>query len=543
MSTRRRLLTLLIAATVAVTSGCPLPTVTPCADDTDCPAGSYCLVEREYCVPRDERGLAPSADAAVDGAVIDLDAAGTDRAGPDAAQRDSSGADRSVAADAGNDDVSGVDVERADAAGIDAAGIDAARADGAATDSSTADTLLADSSIADVSVADTAEPDAATADVAAADTAVTDTLLPDSSMPDMLLPDNLLPDTSLPDASSGPPVVEVHHEGTGSITGSQALITFDLDPAVDPTKSILFFNVTTNSNAPVDGHVGGQLIGSGSQVRFQRGAAASDTPINVSWTVVQLDGIFVQRGTETANAGTLITDAALGQAVDQAKAFPLFSYHLGGGTYNENDWREAYFTGDQNLRFERVQGNDPGAIDWQVVEFLSSSSGTVRSGGASMTAGVDLTTTVTLDPVTDPDHAFLIFSYQLSGGSTLATQLVSGRIDSASQLYFEHAANNLGIDITWYLVEWDAMFVQRGSLSFTSSEQDQSASLGQGVDPARSVSFCPSYQRQGMTSDTSNYIGTGWFTTRITGTGGGVAAHRDVAAGSARVDWSVVEFR
>ena len=322
---------------------------------------------------------------------------------------------------------------------------------------------------------------------------------------------------------------------------SDRTVTYDLASAFDPAKSILFFNVTTEGNRPSNGQVGGQLVNSGSQVRFQRSALASGATVHIAWSVVQLDGILVQRGTEDAPAGTLATSAILSPPVDLTRSFPLFSFHLQGNNYNDNDWREAFFVDDQTLRFERGQANDPGEIDWQVVEFLPASGGVVQTGGLAL-ANDELNAAIPIVHATDPSHAFLIFSYQLDGPGVLASQLVSGRIDSASQLFFERSSNNIGITATWYLVEWDAMTVQRGSLSYTGSQQNQSATLGQAVDQNRSVCFCPSYQRQGMTDEVGNHVGSGWVTTRITNGGSEISAYRGIAQGNARFDWTVVEW-
>lgn len=439
-----------------------------------------------------------------------------------------------------------VDASTADATGRDRAAADAAGRDGGLLDSTPGDVVRADTASNDGVEPDAAPIDRAMTDATPVDAPVNDTLANDAFANDAAAPDRWQPDAARPDQFSPdaavPSVVRAHRTGSANLNDAQTAITVGLTSAVDPARSILVFSTTTNSNAPINGHVGGQLVNNGSAVRFQRGAAATGVAADIAWTVVELDGIAVQRGTESAPAGTLVTDATLASAVDLGRAFPLFSYSLGGGSYNDNDWREASFIDDRTLHFERVQSNDPGAIDWQVVEFLASSSGGVRTGSATMSSG-DQTILPGLAPATDPAHAFLVFSYQLSGTGTLASQLVSGRIESTTQLRFERATSGVGIYITWYLIEWDAMRAQQGMASFSSGQQDRSATLDPSVDPGRSIAFCPSYQRQGETDYTADdVIGAGWFTTRVTGASN-LAVHRASALGSARVDWTVVEFR
>ena len=425
-----------------------------------------------------------------------------------------------------------VDASAAEGPGHDALARDAIAGDGARRDRIGADLVRVDAAVADLYRADRV-----VVDTVAADNAAPDNAAPDSWRPDLVVADRFAPDAARPS------VLLAHQEGSATIADTQTVVTVTLAAAVDPTRSILVFNTTTNSDAPTDGHVGGQLISNGSAVRFQRGTAATGVTADIAWTVVELDGISVQRGTEDAPAGTLVTDGHLGRAVDLARSFPLYSFHLGGGNYNDNDWREASFVDNQTLRFDRVASNDPGAIDWQVVEFLATSSGHVRTGNATMNAGSDFVTQTSLTPATDPIHAFLIFSYQLSGSAYLPSELVSGRIDNTSQLRFERAATDISVYITWYLVEWDAMRAQQGSVAFDNSQQDRSATLNPLVDLDRSVAFCPSYQRQGMTDYTADdVIGAGWFTTRITSSSN-LAVHRAGAYGNARVDWSVVEFQ
>ncbi|MFH1807747.1 MAG: hypothetical protein ABIJ09_03325 [Pseudomonadota bacterium] len=513
-------------AGVAVTEGMRFG----CVDDRGCVQGFRCV--DKVCVV---------AGSVVDAAATTRDAGRSDGAALDGPAHDAIPAEASTADLASVDSTAG-DGARSDGARLDGAIGDASGPDSAFVDSAVEDGAVVDGFAPDVVVMDAAVPDHALLDVPLPDSAVPDASPPDTAQADAALPDVARADAAQPDAAV-PGVLLQHHQGTGSISGSASEVSFPLNPAVDPTRSLLIFSATTSSNQPVDGHTGGQLVNGGTAVRFRRGSSSASVTVDLAWTVVELDGIQVQRGTESAAAGTVVTTATLGQAIDPARAFPLFSFHLGGGNYNDNDWREATFVDDQTLRFERVQGNDPGEIDWQVVEFLPASGGQVRSGSVSLGSG-DSDTTVDLAPATDPDHAFLIFSYQLSGSGTLANQLVSGRIDNASRLYFERAGTGLGVRMTWYLVEWDALRAQHGTLSFSSSQQDRSATLSQAVAPGRALAFCPSYQRQGVTDYTADdVIGTGWFTVQLADNGSNLTAHRASAAGNARVDWSVVEFR
>jgi len=214
-------------------SACPYPTAVPCVPgEDDCPDDAFCHPEREICMLIPDGGLPPSADAAADAGVIELDATGLDVSGRDLVQGDTAGRDIGLAdltsvelvgadtigtdatgrdllasfdgdvLDAPRPDQTGADQGAADSAVPDVSGLDTQPADAALPDTSASDTSASDTSAPDTSGLDTSAPDTSAPDTSAPDTSALDTSAPDTSALDTSAPDTSVPDTSAPDTSA-----------------------------------------------------------------------------------------------------------------------------------------------------------------------------------------------------------------------------------------------------------------------------------------------------------------------------------------------------
>jgi len=556
-----------------LSSGCPVPAATACTPGAgDCPNNAVCHPEQHICVLPYDGGPSVSADAATDSGEIEVDGSQPDSAGSDAATPDAAAPDTAVA-DAAQPDTTGVDV-----ASMDSAAPDSAADDSAGLDVSAADVRQSDVSQPDVGQADSAQPDSAGTDAAGTDAAVPDSAQPDSQLPDTLLPDALLPDgaapdTLLPDAllpdgaapdTSLPDTLlpdagfaadaqtPTHQVGAVTIADTEAQVTIDLADTVDENASLLFFNCTTSSITPADGHLAGNLINGGSQVQFTRSAAATGVEIDVEWSVVELSGVSVQRGSTPGYdtpGGTQY--ASWPQTISQVvvgRSFPLASLYMLGGTYSTDDFVATSLADGQTLSFDRSDGWGDTMMEWQVAE-LPASGADVYSGSFQLPAATASDTTA-IGATVDPASAFLIFSYQVTEdpnnpGASPGDFVVRGHISGASQLSFSrHVSVNI-IDIAWFVVSWDQMSVLRGEESFTATQTDRTVSLPRQVAINRAVSFCPAIMRGGSTDqadDANDHIGAAWFTTALTSAGTELQLHRGSDLGNASVNWTVVEF-
>jgi len=505
---------LLACGALLFVGACPveIPTIGElpfaCEDDRPCAVGYQCRGGR--CVPT--------------GTVVEVDGAAADGAARDAWATDG------VASDRSQPDAAVHDATVPDTGELDAVLSDLSALDSTLPDSAFADAALPDSGVTDVVLADSVAPDAATPDAAAADT---------------VPPDSTLPDAAQLDAAGPSTVVENLQRGATAMTETEGEIFFDLSPAVDPDRSILFLSVATDSAAPTYANVSGQIVDSGARVRFKRHDPIAGVTVSVAWTVVQLDGVLVQRGTETMPAGSPFS-VQLPQSVDLARAFPLFSLYKHGIDFNSDDWLMAEISDAQTLTFSRGATNGDAFIDWQVVELQPATGGSVQHAVTALASG-NANTTADLGRAVDLGRSFLIFSNRTSGpggGQVAADQLVRGWLSAADQISFNRGGTSFGFDMSWYVVSWDALTVQRSSAHFDTGVLDHQATLSRSVNPRQSAAFCPSFQHRGETTwAADDSVGNAWFTAMIAPDGSALDLHRAAADDAAEVSWTVVEFQ
>jgi hypothetical protein len=345
------------------------------------------------------------------------------------------------------------------------------------------------------------------------------------------------------------PVLRDHRVRVAALGASDLVAVPPVIPAVDPARSVLFFNLTHESIPPASGQVSGQLAGDGASVTFERVAAAASADVPVAWTVVELEQVRVLRGMTALVTGGAVGDpieTTLPEAVDPLRSFVLFSLRLDGTDYDRNDWARAELTGATTLTFYR-SGDDPAPFaEWQVIELATGSGARVQQGQANMVPGVGSVEPAL--PVAAPrDRSFLVFSHRSIGANdppAVADYVLRGRLLTDSQLAFERYGTQLEVEIAWSVVTWDGMRTQHGEVALVAGETEGRIPLAYAVDPSAAVSFLPNMLREGQAMlATSDRVGEAWFTSEFENQGATLVVTRGSALGGVEVAWTVVEFQ
>ena len=117
-------------------------------------------------------------------------------------------------------------------------------------------------------------------------------------------------------------------------------------------------------------------------------------------------------------------------------------------------------------------------------------------------------------------------------------------MNSNAGLVFDRERADVNLDLTWSLLTWDALSVQRGLEGFGTGEILHQVALPQPVSTARAVTWIPSLNRQGKSQhEADDAFGEYSFTAELSGDGHTLTLARSNAADPADVAWSVVEFR
>jgi len=337
-------------------------------------------------------------------------------------------------------------------------------------------------------------------------------------------------------------------EGPAAIRADERETTVAIDP-VDPTSSILFFNVTHTSHEPGTGLVTGWLADDGQSVTFARNttqlydtpAQLADEEMSIRWTVLQLTGIRVLRA-QMILGPDLNSYVTLPETIDLARSFVIATHNLDGGHFASNDWIRARLEDSQTLRLSLLQAAEFGVAAWQVVELAD---GTVEHGDISLSGGAPSTTVTGLPPAA-PGESMLLFSQNVHGSNNAdaASALVSGRISNNTELVFERFVGwtQATVDISWFRVTWPRMQVQRGMTLFDTGELGHDITLVDPVEPTRSVSLLAGQMRQSMADQADDHVGAGWFTSEVKSAGKVLRLTRGVDDSTAHAYWQVIEF-
>ena len=308
-------------------------------------------------------------------------------------------------------------------------------------------------------------------------------------------------------------------------------------PAVDLSRSVLFFNVRGPNNQPQRGMVRGNLTSS-TNIQFNRNTSDS-TVITIQWYVAEFEsGVSVQRASGVdENAAS---NFAIG-AVDLAKSFQLTSCTSAATTvYSEDDFPRSRLTTSTNLEILSTDTPNAGSLcDYQVVEHNDTS---VQRGSGTLGSAAASTGAIAISAV-DPTKSFVQVTWTVDGYGAGQNSL-RARLTSATTIEIDREATGNNLDYAWEVVEFtDATTVQSGNLSLSTLETSDTATLTS-VDTGRSVAFLSGNHRGAGHSytTTDDGMGSGWFTTGITDSTTLTVEREVTNSVGAEAAWFVLEF-
>ncbi len=338
--------------------------------------------------------------------------------------------------------------------------------------------------------------------------------------------------------------VRVHARGAGgqSIPGSatisltETFVEETFSPAVDPDKSVLFFNTTLESELPYDGQISGQLVDDNT-VRFERNGVDSGplpSGIEIRYTVLEHDDFFVQRGSHSR--GSILDTIAFSAPVDLDRAFILASLRVNGDTYGANDWLHLRFADDSSFEIDAEFHDANPTVEWQVVQLASTNGAVVYSGEVQFSG----TSTTVQIPTVELNRSLLMVSYQVTASIGVESTAVLSRFVGPDEIELERSAGGgSSVEATWFVLEWPVLTVHHGLTVFDVGEATLTEPLPCPRSHSAAVSFLPSVMRQGMAAETNDRIGVCWFTTELKNGDCSLRIHRGSTIAPAKAAWSV----
>ena len=310
--------------------------------------------------------------------------------------------------------------------------------------------------------------------------------------------------------------------------------------SVDPTRSFLVFGAQFSSTNAGYSEISGQITGA-TEVTFARTATTGAPAIPIRYYVAQFQsGVSVQRGNATMSATP--TPVTLGTAVDLAKSFPIVTYRNTGTTYGNDDAVRAKLTSTTQLSLDIGLAAPSGVVEWQVISFDGA---TVQTGDLTF-ATATTTLTATLANAVDVTKTWLLLSYQFTGASSTAAEMLwSAHLSSSTQVAFERAGGGATGTITYYAVSFNnGTTVQTGASAVASASTAATSTLTT-VNLQKAMAAAGGlWQRVGTTAyTTANDLGFGTFTLDIA-SATSLTVTRGASGGTsqANANWSVVNF-
>ncbi len=323
------------------------------------------------------------------------------------------------------------------------------------------------------------------------------------------------------------------YSGSTSLSGASIDVTLPGGATVNTSAAFVVFSTTLGNTAPDNNLVRGHLSDS-STIHFERGDTGGT--VSIKWYVAEFDsGVNVESGTVSHDSVTVTED--LTRIFDLNKTMFFGSF--------ENDGSSAWGTDDEmRIRMldsdtvEGVTGGDPTSqpFVYQAIEYLGAN---VQYGTFTLSGTVaeqDLARTV------DLNKSFVYATWYTSGGVNADDFSVLVNFTDSDTVHFQRSGSASTLSGAYYAVEFTGdENVSTGTMDFGSSDSSLSAELPFSVNISRAIAFTGGHMREGLTSQTDQNAGAGWFTVNLTNSTH-VVLTRATTGSTARAQWFVVEF-
>jgi hypothetical protein len=148
----------------------------------------------------------------------------------------------------------------------------------------------------------------------------------------------------------------------------------------------------------------------------------------------------------------------------------------------------------------------------------------------------------------DRSTSFAVVSHSTVGDyaapARSAQHQIQATLSSPDTLRLERGLVGTEVIVSWSVVSWAALRVQRGEALFVAGAADDVITLDRPVDSAISMVFLPVRGREGRSFHSGfGEIGNGWFTGVLQGAGRELLLHRAIANAEATVSWAVIDIR
>ncbi len=333
---------------------------------------------------------------------------------------------------------------------------------------------------------------------------------------------------------------------TNSVEGTQVVT---LGAAVDPSRSLLFTSLASDSVEPADSAVLARLA-SATQVELIRQTdAAGPENIDVHWTVVEYGcGVTVQRGDLLGN-GSATMDVTIAP-VTLSTSFVITSAvsDRADSSHDGDDDHLAHLHDATTLRLSAPAGGTlptDHRYGWQVVSF--DDPGDLNVQTATQTLSATDSETITLGAPVDPETTMVLaHAASLGVGTDIGERMVRVHLSSATTVEVTRLLSGDPLEVSVQVVEFsEGTVVQHGVINLGVGQASAAVSVNP-VDSA-TAAVLSTVARPGSLSggatdlNTAAVIGEASATFELTDPTT-VTVSRSAVAATASFGWQLIEW-
>jgi len=235
---------------------------------------------------------------------------------------------------------------------------------------------------------------------------------------------------------------------SGETTPAAASEEVTISPVVF-SESFVTCSRRSSSSGP-DQNLGRCQLLDGDTLRLA--SAAFDSTAHFSWSVVDVPGAHVQRGTQGFGPLQELVTISLPATVDRTHAFVLVT-NSATTSATDNDEETVFLaelSSDTTLTVSRGASGEAATVDWQVIELPGAS---VQSGTTTMAIDA-LVSSATLPTSVDTTRSFVTYSIRVDPDVDGAEAVFKTRSElGPSSIQFTRQSNGWPLRLSWFAVE------------------------------------------------------------------------------------------
>jgi hypothetical protein len=317
-------------------------------------------------------------------------------------------------------------------------------------------------------------------------------------------------------ASQSETILPAVRTGTCTLpTGGDSVTCSISPPQLDLTKTLLFFQASSNDSAPDSASVRCSLSALNAVTCTRNsGNGASDPAVRIQWQTAELvSGINVQH-LEAECEGTPLIELPIQPVSSLRSAFLLVSSEKNGITQGDDDYYAAsLFQGDGEFHVDLEFSVDCVASWRASVQVVELEGADVTRGLTGSMTGNQLV--VSNLPAVDLASTMLLFTYRTSDatGPAMCDRVLRGELTSPTSITFSRGAGAAGctaatIDsISWERIEFSGgVSAQHLLVSMDAGVQTTTVPIT-AVDTTRTLVFATGQMQSGQAGGETSYAG------------------------------------